>query len=420
MDADIIIIGGGASGYSAAIAAKENCPGASVIIAEKLPRTGKKILATGNGKCNLSNSSISGNNYHGSFKAMSFIRNAPDWYSFFTEKLGVLCVTGSEGREGGIYPRSNSAATVLNALRLKTAELGVREMCDTDVTGITPTKTGFTLDTKSGTPLTCKRVIVAAGGYAGPSFGTDGAMLRILKGMGYKSAKICPAVAPLKVPLEELKGLKGVRVRGRVSAVSGGQVLRSESGEIQFNENTISGICVFNQAYLFAEHEGDLTLRLDLAPDMSLIQLCNYLFSIKKNRRDCPAEELLTGMFLKNLAIYLVKRILGIPLSNTAGSVSDKQIRFLAESIKSLDFHVSGCASWQNSQVTMGGIHRICVDDALCSTLHKGLYICGEILDIAGDCGGYNLQWAWSTGHIAGKNCALSLTGDKHDKSFKH
>ena len=156
MDADIIIIGGGASGYSAAIAAKENCPATSVIIAEKLPRTGKKILATGNGKCNLSNSSISGNNYHGSFKAMGFIRNAPDWYSFFTEKLGVLCVTGSEGCEGGIYPRSNSAATVLHALRLKTAELGVREMCDTDVTGITPLKPVLPSTPKTALPLPVK------------------------------------------------------------------------------------------------------------------------------------------------------------------------------------------------------------------------------------------------------------------------
>ena len=420
MDADIIIIGGGASGYAAAITAMETCPAAKVIIAEKLSRTGKKILATGNGKCNLSNSSISEKNYHGSFNAMEFIGNSPDWYSFFTEKLGVLCVTGSEGREGGIYPRSNSAATILSALRLRTAELGVTEMCDTDITAISPLKNSFSLTTKSGTVLTCKRIIIAAGGYAGPSFGTDGAMMRVLKDMGYKSAKICPAVAPLKVPQEELKGLKGVRVRGRVSAMAGGKVLRSESGEIQFNENTISGICVFNQAYLFAAHEGELSLRLDLAPDMDERTLTDYLFKIRKRRGNCSAEELLTGMFLKNLAIYLVKRLTDVPLSAQVKSIPDNQIRQIASAIKALDFHVSGCASWQNSQVTMGGIHRKCVDERLCSVLHKGMYLFGEILDVAGDCGGFNLQWAWSSGYIAGKNCALSLSGDRYDKSFKH
>lgn len=408
MTTDIAVIGGGASGLTAAIAAKESCRSADVAIIERLPRVGKKIIASGNGKCNLSNLSLENENYHGTVNAVDIIRRMPDYRDFFTDYLGVLCVNGSEGREGGIYPRSNSSATVLNALRMRLDMLGADTICNCEITGIQPEKNGFRLIHRDG-EIMCRRLIAAAGGYAAPSFGTDGSVMRILRDMGYRTEKICPAVAPLKVSPESLKGLKGVRVKGCISAVSGGKILRTEYGEMQFNENNISGICVFNLAYLFGKYEGRLSLRADFLPDIDSSALSDYLFRIRKKYGSMPLEELLTGVFVKNLAVYITKKSVKRPLTDLVSSLNNSEISLIISNIKSLEFEVSGCAPWQYAQTTMGGIHSSCVDENLQSKLHRGLYLCGEILDTAGDCGGYNLQWAWSSGMLAGGSCGKSL-----------
>lgn len=412
MNIDIAVIGGGASGIAAAISAKEIAPSANVMVIEKLSRVGKKIIASGNGKCNLSNVNISEYNYHGSLNAVKVISAVPDYKEFFTEKLGILCTIGSEGKEGGVYPRSNSSSTVLNALRLRSSKLGVDELCSCDINEIIPKKNGFILRSADN-EIFCRRVIIAAGGYAAPSFGTDGSIMRIMKGMGYKISKICPAVAPLKVDPNDIRGLKGVRVKGEISAYSGNKLLRTEKGELQFNENNISGICVFNLAYLFSEYEGSLKLRADLLPEISPQKLFGYLITLRRERGELSIEELLTGAFVKNLAVYLVKRSLDRSVSNPVSSLTKQEILAICGNIKGLEFKVCGCSSWQHAQATMGGIHSSCVDENLQSKLHKGLYFCGEILDVAGDCGGYNLQWAWSSGIMAGKNCGKGLLNDK-------
>lgn len=411
MYTDIAVIGGGASGFAAAITAARLCDG-KVTVFERLARTGKKIIATGNGKCNLSNKSLKPENYHGSVDAMKIIRSTPDWYEFFTESMGVVCVSGSEGREGGIYPRSNTATTVLNALRLTAESLGVNEVCDFEVTEISGTDNNYIVKSKDSTVI-CRKIIIACGGYAGTSFGTDGSMMRIFKEMGYRISKICPAVASLRVSPDKLKGLKGVRVKGKISAVSGDKVLRTEYGEMHFNENNISGICVFNLAYLFQEYEGRLMLRADLLPDMNADDITGYIRRIKKIRSENCLEETLTGIFPKNLAVYIVRNVLKRPMTEMIETLSDSEIKKLADVIKCLEFEVTGCSPWQNAQATCGGIHAECVTGNLESVKHSGIYFCGEILDTVGDCGGYNLQWAWSSGMWAGMHCAESLKGGK-------
>lgn len=407
MKADIVIVGGGASGLTAAIEAKKVCSSAKVVIAERLDRVGRKILATGNGRCNLGNMSLHRRHYHGSVNTMEIIGKTPSAAEYF-EELGVLCVSDSEGR---VYPRSNSAATVLNALRLKAATLGIEELCGFELKSYEKKKSCYILRSAAGDELNCKRVIIAAGGYAAPNFGTDGGILRMLKEKSYKLAKICPAVAPLRVRPEILKGLKGVRVKGRITAVCGDKILKEEIGEIQFTENSVSGICVFNLAYLFQNYEGTLVLCADIAPDMDENGIVEYLSVIRISRAECTLEELLTGMFVKNLAVYITKRVLQRPLTDKVSTVSNSELMKLAKSVKRLEFEVSGCSSWQNAQSTCGGIHADCVDDRLESRLDRGLYLCGEILDTDGDCGGFNLQWSWSSGIWAGRNCAASLKG---------
>lgn len=410
MYTDIAVIGGGASGYASAVTVAR-LSGAKVTVIERLARTGKKIIATGNGKCNLSNKSLKPENYHGSVDAMKIIRQTPNWYEFFTEGMGVMCVYGSEGRTGGVYPRSNSATTVLNALRLTAHSLGVDEICDTEIQGILQRNGKYILKS-GGEDIICRKVIVACGGYAGTSFGTDGSMMRIFREMGYKTSKVCPAVAPLRVSPDILKGLKGVRIKGTISAVSGGKVLRTEYGEMHFNENSISGICVFNLAYLFQEYEGKLSLRADLLPDMEKDSVVSYLEKTRKIRSVFSLEETLTGIFPKNLAVYLVRNTLKRPLTEKITTLTDNEIRKLADVIKCLEFEVTGCSNWQNAQATCGGIHADCITENLESKKHRGIYFCGEILDTVGDCGGYNLQWAWSSGIWVGMKCAESLKGD--------
>lgn len=405
MNTDIAIIGGGASGLMAAISAKMTNPSKKVLVIEKLQRVGKKIIASGNGKCNLSNTSINNYNYHGSINALEIIRRTPDYKTLFSDILGIMCVTGSEGRSGGVYPHSNSSTTVLNAIRLKMQELGVNELCDCEITEIIPIKTGFELIHRNGS-VKCRKLIIAAGGYAAPSFGTNGSIMRILENIGYTSAEVCPAVAPLKVNPDDVKSLKGIRIKCSVAAASGTKTLRTERGELQFNENNISGICVFNLAYFFQKYSKKLSLKIDLLPDIRIDILVEYLHNLKKIRSNLPIEEFLTGIFVKNLAVYLTKRRIHRPLSEKISTLTSEEIADIAFSLKSLEFKVTGCSPWQNAQATMGGITSSQVDENLQSRIHKNLFFCGEILDTVGDCGGYNLQWAWSSGFLVGRKAA--------------
>ncbi len=410
MYTDIAVIGGGASGLAAAIGAKSENPELYVTVFEKLDRVGKKLLSTGNGKCNLSSRNLVPEHYHGTVRnLMEIIHNTPSADEFFMT-MGVPVVADEQGR---MYPRSGSAAAVLRSLRMRTSELGIAEECSFELAEIRRSKRGFIIISKSGITAECRCIIVAAGGYAAPKLGTDGAVMRIFRDMGYKTAKICPAVAPLKASPDKLKGLKGIRVKGAVSAVSGGKILKTEQGEIQFTESALSGICVFNLARFFNEYEGRLALRIDLAADIEKAELIDYLQRVSTQRAVYSLEELLTGCFPKNLAVYLVKNTFNCPLTEKISTLRKRDIIALADRIKSLEFEISGCSSWNNAQVTAGGIHGSCVDNELQSVRDSGIYFCGEILDADGDCGGYNLQWAWSSGLWAGSNCARSLKGAK-------
>lgn len=406
--ADIAVLGGGASGLAAAVSVLEtyNC---RLIVAERLDRVGKKLLATGNGRCNLSNRSLSAEAYSGSVKnMMQIIGKSADTEDFFMS-MGMLCVSDSEGR---IYPRSNSASSVLDALRIKLKELGGEELCGFDVKNIRTESDGFTLVSDSG-EIECKRLIIAAGGYASPVFGTDGTVMRILRNMGYKTSKICPAAAPLRVSQEQIRGLKGVRAKCTVKAVSDGMILREESGEIQFTDNALSGICVFNLAKYLSGYEGRLILSADFCPDMSENKLTEFLCLAQSARYNCSLDDFLTGLLTKKLASYIMKRSVGRPLTESVSELKYADLKRISHNIKNLDFNISGASPWQNAQVTFGGIHGSCVDKRLESKLHKGMYLCGEILDVTGDCGGFNLQWAWSSGRLAGSSCAESLRAEE-------
>ncbi|MDD6763534.1 MAG: aminoacetone oxidase family FAD-binding enzyme [Clostridiales bacterium] len=387
------IIGGGASGLAAAIAAKTEQN--EVIIFERENRVGKKILATGNGRCNLSNAGASDKNYHGSDP--TFVNGAVRRYwvqqtlDFFST-LGILC---KEEENGKIYPYSDTASAVLDVLRRRTAELGVKTICGFDVKCAEKTQVGFEVESYGGEKDVCDRLVIAAGGKASPNLGSNGSGFELLKGFGHRITKLSPSLVQLRTETEVVKKLKGIKVNAGLTL--GGNFAE---GELLFTDYGLSGPPVFTlSAYLGNEKE----IYADIMPEYTyddivsmLYERCAYLYNVS-------LEEFFTGMLNKRVGQALMKFVGISPLSRPASTLCEGEIKKLASTIKAWKFNITGTMSWNNAQVTHGGavtseFNSVTME----SKLVKGLYACGEVLDIDGDCGGYNLQWAWSSGHLAG------------------
>jgi len=398
--ADIAVIGGGASGICSAISAKTTDKSLNVIILEKLSRIGTKILSTGNGRCNLGNKNISPEFYHGSIKNFMDIINNTDTEDFFSS-LGVLCRTDDEGR---MYPYSNKASSVLDALRIRLKVLGIPEICEFEVQSLEKSQDFFVIKSKEKT-VYAKRIIVSAGGYSSPSMGTDGKIIEII-GKSHKITDLYLSLSPLpyKNPAE-YKSLSGIRAKAKVSVKS-----ESETGEIQFAEKYISGICIFNLSYLRPDK-----IRIDFMPEKKFQEVADYLYYLRKIRRSCILEEYLTGIFAKNLGSYLIKKSTGKPVSGKVSELTSIDIKNISSALKSTFIYTVPPENMNKSQVTSGGIHGSEIDRNLQSEKYSGMYFSGEILDIDGKCGGYNLMWAWSSGIWAGKKCAEDII-KKNDK----
>ncbi len=402
---DIAVIGGGAAGYAAAITAKRTKKGISVGIIERLPKTGKKILATGNGRCNLSNADLSPDRYTGSCKKLIDITNGFSVIDFF-ESLGVICNDDGYGR---FYPRCRSAASVLDSLRLESEKLGIEEICGYEVTSVE--RKNFSgnklLAIYSGNEMiTAKRVILAGGGMSQPALGSNGSILKICSDMGIKTVFPFPALVPLKTDPALVKPLKGQRADANVMYCADGKVIASQRGEVQFTDGLISGICVFDLSYLYEKYRNNCELRLDLLPDMSIDEVVDILRKTRDIRAEVSSDDLLSGIFTRPLGIYIIKRALSGSLKKS-GSISDDKLYIIAETIKSLSFPIKGTAGYERSQVTGGGIIADEMTDTFELRRFPGIYACGELLDIIGVCGGFNLDFAFSSGAIAGKNAAL-------------
>ncbi|MGN0182457.1 MAG: NAD(P)/FAD-dependent oxidoreductase [Candidatus Ornithomonoglobus sp.] len=387
------IIGGGASGLAAAIAAKSERN--EVIIFEREKRVGKKILATGNGRCNMTNSGAAYENYHGTDP--SFVRGAIKRYwvketlDFFSS-LGILW---KEEERGKIYPYSDTASAVLDVLRRKTDELGVKTICGFDVKSARKTKNEFEIVPYNGDKYTCDRLIIAAGGKASPNLGSNGSGFELLSRFGHRITKLSPSLVQIKTETEVVKKLKGIKLNAKLTIGK-----HSEEGELLFTDYGLSGPPVFS---LSAYIEGEKTAAADIMPEYSygdvismLYERCAYLYNV-------PLEEFFTGMLNKRVGQALLKSVGIAPLSRLAATLSEEEIKKIASAIKAWEFKITGTMSWNNAQVTRGGALTAEFDPVTMeSKLIKGLYACGEVLDIDGDCGGYNLQWAWSSGHLAG------------------
>lgn len=404
----VLVIGGGAAGMISAIAAARS--GAKVIILEQMNRVGKKILATGNGRCNLTNMYTTIDRFHG--RNTYFIYGAMNKFGVektieFFEGLGIVC---KEEEGGKVYPWSDQASSVLDVLRYELERLGIEERCEAEVKDIKPEKKGFTVILKDGSKVKGDRVIVAAGGKASPNLGSTGSGYRLLTNLGHKLVEPFPALVQLKLNAPFLKALKGVKFIGEAEIEADGERVRKERGEILFTDYGISGPPVFQLSRKAGEsikNKKRTFIELDMFPDFSFEEIKEL---IKRRLGYEPNKALdfsFIGLLNKRLIPVVIREAEIEDIHKPCFEVSEGEIYKLTSILKKWKIEVAGTQSWGDAQVTAGGIDvRDINPETMESHLTPGLYVAGEILDIDGDCGGFNLQWAWSSGYVAGISAA--------------
>lgn len=391
---NILIIGGGAAGMAAALTASERAEN-NVLLVERQARMGRKLLSTGNGRCNLTNRVLSPENYHG--QQPEFCRTAltlfpPEETIEWFASMGLLTVTEADGR---VYPFSDSANSVADVLRLHLEQrenVAVETACEIET--LRRSK-GMFYAQAGERAFTADRVIVCAGGAAGGKLGGTELGYRLLAGFGHKRTKIAPSLVQLRTEQGFVRALKGVRCQARVS-----DERRTLLGEVQFADYGVSGPVIFALSRDFSV-EGCRTLTFDFLPQTDRAALATLLERRQSALPQMKASELLTGILHNRLGRMLLREA-GISPEQPCGSVG--QTERLCDAVKNLRLEVTGTMGLEQAQVTAGGIRTAEFDPATMeSKICPGLYAAGEVLDIDGDCGGYNLQWAWASGRLAGQ-----------------
>ncbi len=400
MGKKLAIIGGGASGFSAAIEAHFENPDINITIFEKMNKPCKKILATGNGRCNFTSKDLSPSHFYGN---KSFLRDIltsqyADTENFF-RSLGVLSYCEDER----IYPRSQQASTIKEALVNRAMADGITIKAESPVTEIKKNKNSFLVNGQ-----TFDGVIICGGGKASAVHGSDGSCYKLLTDFGHTLTPLYPALCGLVINDKDLNLLKGVRAECGARLYSGDALLGSEEGEIQFTDKAISGIPIMNLSHL-CEKKKNLVISLDLCPEISEQELFEHIKNSVNNSKDVEFEVVLNGIVNLKLGFALMNRCFLKP-KTTCESISGKQIKSIVSMLKDFEISIKGTKGFDSAQVTKGGIKtEEFSPKTMMSGLVDGVFACGEILDIHGDCGGYNLHLAWTTGRIAGASAGKFL-----------
>lgn len=408
MTTDVIIIGGGAAGLLSAVYLKKQNPKLNIRILEALPRVGKKLLLTGNGRCNISNKNINLTRYHGndvSFAEYALHKYDIDFTANFFESIGVPFIY--EGDKA--YPASLQAGSVVDCLRFAAEECGVIINTETKVTNIQTLKNQYRVWADKFS-FVCNNVIVATGLYSGGyKCGSDGSMFELLKKAGFKTVDTTPAIVQLKTENDITKQLKGIKVDAKVSLKSGEKVVREDFGEVLFCDYGLSGPPVMQISRDVPRSKNKMIISLDIMPEISLNDLKASIKARRENLKQRPLEEFFTGMLQKRIGQVILKQC-GCKLNDTAATLNDSAVDSIAKMIKSFDFRVLDTTGFINSQVTAGGISTDeFVNTTMMSKKYDRFYAVGEILDIDGDCGGFNLQWAWSSSFCACDNILRNI-----------
>ena len=394
----IIIIGGGAAGMAAALAAAEN-PEAKVILLERQARLGRKLSATGNGRCNLTNLHALEGGYHGDeaeFARYALESFGPDKTLEWFRGMGLFTVAEASGR---VYPYSDQANSVVDVLRFALDRPNITLVTGVEVNKVKKTAEGFSVE-GNGEVYTGDRLIVACGGLAGTKLGGSMSGYKLLRSLGHRVTKLRPTLVQLKSDWSGCGSLKGVRSNCHAQILHNGTVTAQSTGELQWTEYCLSGPVIFEVSRDVCQGHGTWLCRLDLLPDCP----GNMLLDELKRRRggNLTADDLLTGILHNRLGRVLTQTV-GIRGQRPVASLEDWELEKVAEAVKALEVNLTEPMGMDSAQVTAGGICTADFDSrTMESRLVPGLYACGEVLDIDGDCGGYNLQWAWSSGRLAG------------------
>lgn len=431
----MIVVGAGAAGLMAAIhAARE---GASVLILEHMERPGKKLLMTGNGKCNYTNEALfhfanaQGETaceqyYHGACPA--FVLPATKKFditstlNFFAD-LGIVPVC----RRGGYYPLGGQASGILAAMLMECGRLGILIECEIGIRSIREAEImytkrrdsaagkchGFLIETKTGT-YQARSCILATGGKSYKKSGSDGSGFLYVERLGHHIQDLVPALVPMQSDLAFFKKVAGIRAEISADLYINETKCASESGELQLTDYGVSGICMFQLSHLASHALKDgkrVTIVIDFLPDFPKDQVLELILARTSSiyAKNKTMEQNLIGLFADKLGAALLDEA-DIPKDLMNSRISDEQIRRLADVIKHFEVPITATRSFEQAQVTAGGIDTSEVDpETMGSRLIPGLYFAGEMLDIDGICGGFNLQWAWSSGALAGKSAASEL-----------
>lgn len=394
---ELIIVGGGAGGLVCAVRAAEL--GLRPLVLERMDRVGKKLLATGNGRCNLMNETPVPWPRGGAFAGAVLGRWPAERQKAFWEGLGLRLRTEAEGR---VYPASGQASTVLDVLRLALARLDVEILTGTEVRAIRRIPGGFRAEA-GPEALDCRRIAVFGGGRAQPKLGSNGSGARLLAALGHTAVPERPSLAAIRTDPEPIRGLAGIRLRGEITVLDGDACLHREAGELLFAEDGISGVCAMNCSARLPERGG--TLLLNLLPGMGFPDAGTLAGALLRRREKWPgtdAEQLFAGICVPRLAGVLCRQA-GIRLKERRlGDLSPDALRQAADLAAAFPLAVRGTRDFEQAQVTRGGIDPAGFrPETMESRLVPGLYAGGEVLDADGPCGGYNLMFAFACGLTA-------------------
>lgn len=404
MKTEIAIIGGGASGMMAAIEAVKS--GKEVVVVDRKERVLKKVLVTGNGRCNLTNVNAGINNYFSTGSDIQNIENIlndftpKDTMNFF-ESLGVVC---NEEVRGKVFPLSGQAGSVIDALRFEAERVGVKFLLDFYVKKIEKKGFQFIIYSEDKRIITSNRVLLSAGGKSYPELGSNGSGFELAREFGHTITPLFPSIVQFKTEEYQVKGLKGIKLDTKVTAYGDNKKICTYDGELLFTDYGVSGNVIFNISFVFPIHK-KVELEVDFLPKFSYDELLEKL----KDRRDIlghlTMEHYFNGMINKKLGQFLSKASGIEKLSKEINSLTDNELRKLCDVLKKYKLNVLDTTGYKNAQVTAGGIKLEEVNmETLESEKVKGLYFSGEILDVYGECGGFNFQWAWASGKKAGEN----------------
>lgn len=388
---DVIIVGAGASGCFLALTLKYKNPNLRVLLLEKNDKLGKKILITGNGRCNIGNKNIKIDDYSSNSSLDNFktlIESGSDNYASLLKEFGVL-ITNEEDR---LYPYSNQALTVCKSFERALLNYGVEVMYNYDVNAIKKENDAFIINNEKKTKI----VVIATGGKTYPKTGSTGKGYELLKSFGHSITKLYPSLTSLKTNYKYIKDLAGVRVNAKVSLYDNDDLITEENGQLQFTKDSLSGICVFNLSRYACKmpHHKNLFIKIDYAPDKKADELYNYI----KSFSNYTIEEAISCMLNNKLAKVISKDL----------KLEGKKVTYLTDNdlikvvniIKNMTFEITSTGDFHASQITSGGASLDEFTDNLESKKCKGLYAVGEVLDVDGKCGGYNLSWAFTSAVI--------------------